>query len=147
MKHFSKCITLFALFAIVCLLFSCSNSSGDNSSSSSTTGENPSSSSTTSENPFTRFTWCCDINGDGSTIEQLKFASDYTMIYRSIANANGQNGSNSTHTMLYEGTYTVQKDYNGVSGQFAASFDNKVFVISNKDATTGDLGTKHFIEK
>ena len=45
---------------------------------------------------------------------------------------------------IYSGPYTVKKDFNDVSGQYAAVVGSQHFTIPNKNATSTTFGGKTF---
>lgn len=79
--------------------------------------------------PFAGSTWICDQSNASMTLKMtIKFSSD--------GNVNYSIDSAGAVTSIYSGPYTVKKDFNDVSGQYAAVVDSYHFTIPNKDATT-----------
>ena len=110
------------------------SSSTDNGSE---TGGGSSSSSADENDPFAGSTWICDQSNAYMTLKTtIKFSSD--------GNVNYSMDAAGAVTSIYSGPYTVKKDFNDVSGQYAAVVGSQHFTIPNKDATTTTFGGKTF---
>lgn len=95
-------------------------SSGNGSGESATVDE---------DDPFAGSTWVYDQSNAYVTLKTtIKFSTNGTVDYSM--------NSSGTVTSIYSGPYTVEKDFNDVSGQYGAMVGSQTFTIPNKNATT-----------
>ena len=142
MKKLFNVLAVIAAVLLASAFISCSNPSNpsnpSNSGGNSGGGGNSGNSSVVDENdPFAGTTWVYDMSNNYLTLkETIKFFTNGTVDHY-MENNYGV-------TSFYSGPYTVEKDFNGVSGQYGAIIGGQTFTIPNKDATTTTFCTWTF---
>ena len=132
-----KNFVIFAVFAIFAFLFVSCADGIKGSLNDGTSGISSASSTVDDNDPFYGSTWICDQSYAYVTLKTtIKFSTTGTVDY-------SMNSSGVVQS-IYSGPYTVKKDFNDVSGQYAAVVGSQHFTIPNKNATSTTFGGKTF---
>ena len=133
MKKLFNVLAVIATVLLASAFISCSNPSTPSNSGGNSGGHSGNSTVVDENEPFAGSTWVAEQDmGGGVTVKYtVKFPKSGTVDYFTTTAG--------TTTSIYSGSYTVEKNFGGVEGQYGARFRAYTFTIQNKNATTAKL--------